>query len=102
MKSFDAKTIIADEVTTLLGGRIGSFVDGEIIAGDGAAITLQDPATGDALLDCFIVETNEQGPDGFRSLSRWWISPVEKYMIRFDASNSDGKANRAVVTSIKK
>ena len=56
---------------------------------------------GDALFDSFVVEMNEQGPNGFRSVSRWWISPVEKYMIRFDASNSDGKANRAVVTSIK-
>lgn len=56
---------------------------------------------GDALFDSFVVEMNEQGPNGFRSVSRWWISPVEKYMIRFDASNSAGKANRAVVTAIK-
>jgi len=51
MKSFDAKSIIEQEVATLLGGRVGSLVDGEIIAGDGAKITLQDPATGDALLE---------------------------------------------------
>jgi hypothetical protein len=56
---------------------------------------------GGALVDSFLIEMNEQGPDGFRSLSRWWISPAEKYMIRFDASNSAGKANRAVVTTIK-
>jgi hypothetical protein len=55
----------------------------------------------DALIDSFVVEMNEQGPDGFRSVSRWWIAPSEKYMIRFDASNSSGKANRAVVTEIK-
>ncbi len=57
---------------------------------------------GDALIDTFLIEMNEQGPDGFRSLSRWWISPVEKFAIRFDASNSAGKANRAVVTSISR
>ncbi len=56
---------------------------------------------GNALFDSFIVEMNEQGPDGFRSLSRWWISPTENYMIRFDASNSKGKSNRAVVTEIR-
>ncbi|MFI5000903.1 MAG: hypothetical protein ACHQK9_13570, partial [Reyranellales bacterium] len=55
---------------------------------------------GDALVDTFVVEMNEQGDDGFRSISRWWISPVENYLIRFDASNSNGKSNRAVVTSV--
>ena len=40
MKAFDAKSIIAEEVAALLGGRAGSLVDGEIIAGDGAKITL--------------------------------------------------------------
>lgn len=58
------------------------------------------PGPGDALVDTFLIEMNEQGDNGFRSLSRWWISPGEKYMIRFDASNSSGVANRAVVTSI--
>jgi len=56
---------------------------------------------GDALFDSFVVEMNEQGPGGFRSQSRWWISPQEKYMIRFDATNSDGKANRALATKIE-
>ena len=44
---------------------------------------------------------NEVGNTGQRSISRWWISPVEKYVIRFDSSDSNGRANRAVVTSIK-
>ena len=57
---------------------------------------------GDALFDAFVVEMNEQGDKGERSISRWWISPVEKYALRFDASNSNGTANRAVVTSIKR
>ena len=57
---------------------------------------------GNALVDSFLVEMNEQGPDGFRSVSRWWISPTDKYMIRFDASNSNGTANRAVATEIKR
>ena len=57
---------------------------------------------GNAMVDSYLVEMNEQGPNGFRSVSRWWISPAENYMIRFDASNSNGTANRAVVTEIKK
>ena len=57
---------------------------------------------GDALIDTFLIEMNEQGPDGFRSISRWWISPADKFAIRFDASNSKGTSNRAVVTSVKK
>jgi hypothetical protein len=56
---------------------------------------------GGALFDTFLVEMNEQGEGGFRSLSRWWISPAEKYFIQFDASNSTGTSNRAVVTGIK-
>jgi hypothetical protein len=56
---------------------------------------------GGALVDTFLVEMNEQGDGGFRSLSRWWISPAEKYFIQFDASNSNGTSNRAIVTAIK-
>ena len=37
---------------------------------------------------------------GHRAVSRWWISPADKYAIRFDYSDGSGKANRAVVTSI--
>lgn len=55
-----------------------------------------------ALVDTFVIELNEQGPDDFRSRSRWWISPAEKYMIRFDATNSKQVSNRAVVTEIKR
>ena len=55
-----------------------------------------------ALVDTFVIELNEQGPEDFRSRSRWWISPVEKYMIRFDATNSKQVSNRAVVTEIKR
>jgi hypothetical protein len=57
---------------------------------------------GDALFDAFVIEMNEVGAEGQRSVSRWWISPVEKYVIRFDSSDSNGRANRAVVTTIKK
>ena len=56
---------------------------------------------GDAQFDTFVIEMNELGADGQRSISRWWVSPVEKYAIRFDSSDSTGKANRAVVTAIK-
>ena len=51
MTPFSAKTVLIEEVAALLGGRTGSLVDGEIIAGDGSTITLQDPTTGAALLD---------------------------------------------------
>jgi hypothetical protein len=57
---------------------------------------------GDALFDAFVVEMNEQGDGGQRSVSRWWVSPVERYVLRFDWSDSNGGANRAVVTSIKR
>jgi hypothetical protein len=54
---------------------------------------------GDALIDTFLIEMQEQG-GSHRSVSRWWISPADKYAIRFDFSDGDGKANRAVVTSV--
>ncbi|MFN6253016.1 MAG: aldehyde dehydrogenase family protein [Acetobacteraceae bacterium] len=51
MTPFSAKAVLATEVAALLGGRTGSLVDGEVIAGDGSTITLQDPTTGAALLE---------------------------------------------------
>jgi hypothetical protein len=56
---------------------------------------------GDSLFDAFVIEMNEQGDGGERSVSRWWVSPVENYALRYDFSNGAGGANRAVVTSIK-
>lgn len=56
---------------------------------------------GDALFDAFVIEMNEQGDKDQRSVSRWWVSPVEKYVLRFDWSNNSGGANRAVVTEVK-
>lgn len=55
---------------------------------------------GDALIDTFLVEMNEHGDKGQRSVSRWWISPADKFAIRYDFSDGAGKANRAVVTSM--
>ena len=55
---------------------------------------------GDAMIDTFLIEMQEQGGGGHRSVSRWWISPADKYAIRFDFSDGTGKANRAVVTSV--
>jgi hypothetical protein len=57
---------------------------------------------GDALFDTFAIEMNEQGTEGQRSITRWWVSPVEKFVIRYDWSDSNGKANRAIVTEIKR
>ncbi|MBM3592863.1 MAG: aldehyde dehydrogenase family protein [Alphaproteobacteria bacterium] len=51
MTPFSAKAVLAEELAALLCGRVGSLVDGEIIAGDGTTITLQDPTTGAALLE---------------------------------------------------
>jgi hypothetical protein len=56
---------------------------------------------GDALFDAFVIEMNERGDKDQRSVSRWWVSPIEKYVLRFDWSDSNGAANRAVVTSVK-
>lgn len=55
----------------------------------------------EALFDAFVVEMNEQGDKGQRSVSRWWVSPVEKYVLRFDWSDSNGGANRAVVSTVR-
>lgn len=60
------------------------------------------PGPDDALFDAFVIEMNEQGDKGYRSIARWWVSPTENYAFRYDFSNSNGSANRAVVTSIKR
>ena len=39
---------------------------------------------GDAMIDTFLIEMQEQGPAGQRSVSRWWISPADKFAIRYD------------------
>ena len=57
---------------------------------------------GDALIDTFLIEMQEQGGDGHRAVSRWWISPADKYAIRFDYSDGSGRANRAIVTEVKR
>lgn len=54
----------------------------------------------DALIDTFLIEMNEAGSKGERSISRWWISPADRYAIRFDYSDGSGRANRAVVTEV--
>ncbi|WP_372617796.1 aldehyde dehydrogenase family protein [Falsiroseomonas sp.] len=51
MNAFAAAAVVRQGVQALLGGRVGSLVDGAIQEGQGAAIALQDPATGGALLD---------------------------------------------------
>ena len=57
---------------------------------------------GDKMIDTFVIEMNEHGDRGGRSVSRWWISPADKFAIRYDFSDGAGKANRAVVTSVTK
>ena len=57
---------------------------------------------GDALIDTFLIEMTEQGDKEQRSISRWWISPNDKFAIRFDFSDGAGKANRAIVTSVSR
>ena len=61
----------------------------------------QRPGPGGALFDAFVIEMNEQGDKGQRSISRWGVSTAEKYMLWFDYSDGSGKANRARVDSIK-
>lgn len=57
---------------------------------------------GDKMIDTFLVEMNETGDKGQRTISRWWISPADKFAIRYDFSDGAGKANRAVVTEVTK
>ena len=57
---------------------------------------------GDALIDTFLIEMAEQGDREQRSISRWWISPADKFAIRFDFSDGAGKASRAIVTEVKR
>ncbi|WP_421995298.1 hypothetical protein [Reyranella sp.] len=54
----------------------------------------------DAMIDTFLIEMQEQGDRGQRAVSRWWISPADKFAIRYDFSDASGKANRAVVTEV--
>ena len=56
---------------------------------------------GDAMIDTFLIEMQEQGPTGQRSISRWWISPADKFAIRYDYSDGN-RANRAVVTAVSR
>ncbi|MCA0304113.1 MAG: hypothetical protein LCH95_17040 [Proteobacteria bacterium] len=56
---------------------------------------------GGALADVWLVEMIEQADKGGRSLSRWWISPKDKFAIAFDFTNGEGKATRARVTEVK-
>jgi hypothetical protein len=55
---------------------------------------------GDALIDTFVVEMQELGAGDARAVSRWWISPADKFAIRFDFSDGKGHANRAIVTGV--
>ncbi|MFM2150994.1 MAG: hypothetical protein RLZZ187_3300, partial [Pseudomonadota bacterium] len=50
MSGFRASQVAAEGVAALLGGRVGSLVDGKIVEGQGAPVALEDPATGTALL----------------------------------------------------
>ena len=55
---------------------------------------------GGALVEVFLVEMIEQAEKGGRSLSRYWISPKDRFVIAFDFSDGAGKATRARVTEI--
>jgi len=55
---------------------------------------------GDKMIDTFLIEMNETGDKGQRSISRWWISPADRFAIRYDFSDGAGKASRAVVTEV--
>jgi len=49
MSAFAARAVLEEGVASLLGGRIGSLVDGEVVAGGGAHVALTDPSTGGAI-----------------------------------------------------
>ena len=81
------------EASYSVGGKTWTYI---------LSVTRQEKKAGPggALFDTFLVEMNEQGDGGFRSVSRWWISPADKFAIRYDYSDGAGRANRAVVTSV--
>jgi len=55
---------------------------------------------GGALIDTFVIEMLEHGTGDHSAVSRWWIAPADKFAIRYDFSDSSGKANRALVTNV--
>lgn len=76
MSMFAAKTVLAEEIARLLGGRIGSLVMGEVAAGQGAPITLHDPATGLAMADYADAgaEVARQAATGAVAAQRAWMA----------------------------
>jgi hypothetical protein len=64
-----------------------------------SAPQMQGP--GGALYDTFLVEMTEAATSGpYRSISRYWIAPKARYLLRYDFSDSDNRFNRALVTKI--
>ncbi|MBU8546711.1 MULTISPECIES: aldehyde dehydrogenase family protein [Roseomonadaceae] len=73
---FDAKAVLAEDVVRLLGGRIGSVVQGEVLEGQGAAIALQDPATGQVMASYADAgaEVARQAAAGAARAQREWMA----------------------------
>jgi len=89
--------------------QVGKKIEADYSAGGrrwhyilSVARTEKREGPGGAVVDTFVVEMNEQGDKGGRGISRWWIAPAYKYAIRFDFSDGEGKANRALVTSVSR
>jgi hypothetical protein len=89
--------------------QVGKKVEADYSAGGQSwhyilTVARHEKRTGprDALIDTFLIEMNEQGDKGQRAISRWWISPADKYAIRFDYSDGAGRANRAIVTTVSR
>ena len=87
--------------------QVGKKVEADYSAGGrswhyilSVARTEKREGPGGTPIDTFLVEINEHGDRGRRGISRWWISPAYKYAIRFDFSDGEGKANRALVTAV--
>ena len=87
--------------------EVGKKIEAHYAAGAAAwdyqfTVVRYERRTGPAgkMIDTFLIEMTEQGSKGQRSVSRWWISPADKFAIRYDFSDGTGKANRAVVTSV--
>ncbi len=87
--------------------EVGRKIEARYSAGGGTwtytlAVVRTEKRTGpgDKQIDTFLVEMNEHGDRGGRSVSRWWISPADRFAIRYDFSDGAGKANRAVVTAV--
>lgn len=73
---FAAAAVAAEGIAALLGGRVGSLVDGAMVDGQGAPVALTDPATGQPLLAYAAAEASvaRAAVSGAARAQRAWLA----------------------------